>query len=383
MLFANDTLFDPNDTHSPFFDEYKAATDIIRAIYDKNQDENGNRKLVLISPVPVKRNRTGFLEPETVSYIPYTATATTKDSGYSVAWRYSKSAPVFDNNGRRMFVENGMFFSGKMTLNYDELDKAFFLLFKSPLCSIERKSGSVAYVLNDRAKALNIVKENEDISSLEFYIFNSNSPLANKPEKIFKLSKAWGVSKIQHIEKMYNHYVGLTDMASADEFLADCKVKLKAAVSSEIQNGQPIKKFVDAVIKDQEWIDVKLKLIDAINNKYIKYDSALGSAKYDIGGNEISICVLPANKRSNYIDELTSRVMLDDESLEILKSLDSEVQDFFDPKMVETNEEAVNELKFHEKKALAKWLELDVPKSTKSKQLTTMILDEYKRRGLV
>lgn len=382
MLLVNDNIFDPNDESSPFHREYHDAVQELKLLYRKNMDDNGRQVLVLTSANKIIINKTGYPEPLPNVFIPYTAKSKSKD-GYTYLWRYTESNPVYDSSGRQRYEDNGFLFKGKLVLELSEMDKAFFLLYKSPLCSIEQKSTSHAFVLNDRAQSVKESKDKKARVALEYYIYDDNSPLVTDPDKLFDLCLAYDVEKAQHLKSMHSYFIGSLDKSSAGEFLASAQQKLEKAVINKLNYGVPISKFIDAVVHDSDWVQMKIKIMSALKNGFIKYDSVKGEVHFDIGGFQTHICNIQASKRGSdmYIDEIIDSITSSEDNLEIINSLSGTTDAGFDPKLFDPKNEDVNNLQFHELKALAKWLDIKTQRNTKSDVLRKLITEEYKKRG--
>jgi len=390
MLLVDGQIFDPKDPNiqeHPQWDFFKQRMDELKLLYKKNTTESGNQKIVIKNVRGNERNPiTNYPEPVANTYIPYKTTVQDND-GYSRTWRYTPGSPVTDSTGNLRYPEEGLIFGTSLVLTDKEMDKAFYLLYITPEIGFKKGNKVVGLVVNNNEEAHDIAKNNELEADVKFFIYSKHSPMYDDVEMLFKLCKAWNVPRIKHMERMYNSFIQDANNTTAYEFVNSAKVGLEKAVWDNVSNGVPVERFIEAVRKDPDWVDLRVNVLEAIDNGYIKLNKGTGAVYFDIGGEQTGICNVQPRKRTgiSYVNDVVDVMFNSEDSMQILSSLGDEQPTSstkFDPKMFDPKQDSIGDLKYSEKRALAKFLSITVPRSTKENELDKLIIEEYDRRGI-
>lgn len=192
-----------------------------------------------------KNPKSGLKEGKKGIFIPFYESVQTDRGSFSV--RYAEYQEDVVGGGKK-YKPRGLWFNGKKTFGAQDVE---LLLFLYAISSTVVKGNKI--VLVDAAKdADETAAKRKEMSALDFYIYNEDSPLSGDSVKMTNLCLAWGVSDADKLtfNQMRNKLYS--------------KVKLSEQ-SPTLKHDFGYKAFVEAIKKETPFMAVSALVQKAID----------------------------------------------------------------------------------------------------------------------
>jgi hypothetical protein len=123
-------------------------------------------------------------------YISYRQVVYDDNTKENVEWRYSKTLPSRDKDGRYEFRQIGEWYKkGTFVLKKEDSDLAFFLLYKSNMVA---KAG-LFYLYDEDAKNREEVDQKKKMAGLNYHIYDDTSVLNQYPARLKQVALSFGI----------------------------------------------------------------------------------------------------------------------------------------------------------------------------------------------
>jgi hypothetical protein len=321
MLAVNNVPINLNDPTSPYTQEVLAG-------FKKIRDTYGDKfNLVFRDKFGVRINPTGNKEPGKRAALSYKATIFTKNG--SETWRYSDAYPIDGKYKKSRFI-----FSDSFTVNYKQIDLAFFILYKSNFLS----SGYMKLV-NKKEEAKKQVSAKQRMISTRWYLYDEASPIYNNEETIRMIALAFGVSRADN----------------RDDFSLDqIKLALESVIEKAEVEGNREKNenaFKNALDMDGA-IKMKSLVQKAIDNEIIGFEAPSWFMIGEKGKLGEKMCTVPSTEFDRADEVLIEYLKRNVYHREAVETALGKVGGFDEPSDI-TNE-MIDTMKFVQKLAWAK-----------------------------